>query len=88
MERNEVSLQEVRFYRVAMKGEWRTAKDLAKAAGIAERTGRAYALKFVKLGLFDQAEVWPAHHYRWSTLAGKRNKSYLQRLEQTSEIFK
>lgn len=89
-ERNEISAQEVAFFLAAsQRGEhqWSTAKELADASGIAPRTGRAYALKFVRLGLFDQAEVWPAHRYRWSELASKRNKAYLQRLEHAAYVF-
>lgn len=71
---------------MAAKG-WATARELATAAGIADRTGRAYALKFVKLGLFDLAEVSPAHRYRWSTMAAKRNRAYMQRLTRAAEVF-
>lgn len=88
VERNEISAHEVAFARVARKAaNWQTAKELAEQAGIAPRTGRAYALKFVRLGLFDQAEVWPAHRYRWSTMAAKRNRAYVQRLDQAAVIF-
>jgi hypothetical protein len=87
-ERNEISGQEVAFYRAALAAtDWSTAKTLADVAGIAHRSGRAYALKFVKLGLLDLAEVWPAHRYRWSKLAAKRNRAYVQRLEQAAEVF-
>lgn len=89
VERNEISEQEVRFYRAAKATtDWTTASDLARAAKIAPRTSRAYALKFVKLGLFDLAEVWPAHRYRWSSVAAKRNRSYVDRLARAADVFK
>lgn len=44
-------------------------------------------MKLVDLGLLDQAEVFPAHRYRLSSKADKRNKSYLQRLERAAEVF-
>jgi len=66
---------------------WKAARDLAKEAGVAERSGRLYALKFVRLGLADVAEVYPCHRYRYSEKAGKRNTVYLQRLDQAIDVF-
>lgn len=88
-ERNEVSVQEVRFYLAAKAAasRWSTAQALAVAAKIAPRTSRAYATKLVKLGLFDVAEVFPAHRYRLSDKASKRNAAYVQRLEGAAEVF-
>lgn len=88
MERNEVSLHEVKLF-VALKAkpEWRTSKDLAAEAGIADRTSRAHLVKMVKLGLVDVAEVFPAHRYKLSEMAGKRNAAYLNRLANACEIF-
>lgn len=65
MERNEVSLHEVKLF-LALKeagAAWST-KALAAAAGVAERTARAHMLKLVKLNIADLAEVFPAHRYR------------------------
>lgn len=87
-DRTEISEQEVAFFRIVRTSrDWMTASDIAKAAGIAPRTGRAYALKFVRLGMLDHAEVWPAHRYRWSGTAAKRNNTYIRRLEQADAIF-
>ena len=89
MERSEVSRQEVHFYLAASELErWCTAAELATQAKIATRTARAYAVKFVKLGLFDVAEVFPAHRYRWSAFAAKRNAAYLRRLTAAAEVFR
>lgn len=88
-ERSEISLHEVKAY-LALKSpgtSWLTAREIAKHAGIAERTARAHALKFVRLGLADQAELHPGHRYRLSDKAGKRNTAYVQRLEAACEIF-
>lgn len=89
MEKNEVSEHEVRFYLAAkeIKQEWATSKDLAEKANIAGRTARAYAKKYVSLGLFDVAEVFPAHRYRLSGMAKKRNAAYVGRLEKAVEVF-
>ena len=88
MERNEVSLHEVKVYLVLKKEPaWITSKDIAKKAGVADRTARAHALRLVQLGIIDQAEVFPAHRYRLSENASKRNIGYLQRLEKACEVF-
>jgi len=88
-ERNEVSVQEVRFYVAAKNAadRWATANELADKSKVAQRTARAFALKFVKLGLFDIAEVFPAHRYRLSSLAAKRNASYVRRLDEAVAVF-
>lgn len=88
-ERSEVSLHEVKIFR-KMKAEparWFTHKELAKDCGFSERTVRAHTLRFVKLGILDQAELFPAHRYRLSEKATRRNVAYVQRLEQADEIF-
>ena len=88
METSEVSLHLVKVY-MFLKGriDWVTSKDVAQGAHIAERTARHHLLKLVRLGIVDQAEVFPAHRYHLSRLAEKRNKSFVQRLEQAKEIF-
>ncbi len=86
MERNEVSLHEVKVYLTLGCG-WVTAKEVAAKATVAERTARAHLLKLVRLGIAEQAEVFPAHRYRMAEKAGKRNGGYVQRLEQAREIF-
>jgi len=89
MERNEVSAHEVRVY-LAFAGEpqrWFSSAEMATAAGVAGRTARAHALKLVKLGIVDQAEVFPAHRYRLSTKAAKRNRGYVDRLAAAAEVL-
>lgn len=89
METSEISLHQVRIYRfVAQHKGWITAKEIAGGANVGDRTARSHALRFVRLGIFDQAEVFPAHRYRLSELAGKRNKAFLQRLDEAAEILK
>lgn len=88
MERNEISIHEARAYLAFRTAEgWMTSKDLAARAGIAPRTARLHALRFVQLGIVDQAEVFPGHRYRLSPNARNRNLAYLQRLEQACDIF-
>lgn len=65
-----------------------TANDIAAAtSGIAARTVRAHLVRLVNLGLVDQAEVFPAHRYRLSDKAEKRNKAYLLRLLGAFDVF-
>jgi hypothetical protein len=89
MERNEISHHECRFFVVLKKNKdkWMSHKELATEAKISERTARAYTLKFVKLGLLDVAEVFPAHRYRYAEKASKRNTGYVDRLERVCEVF-
>jgi hypothetical protein len=88
MEGNEVSIHLVKVY-LYLKTHpgWHTSRKIAAGAAVAERTARAHALRLVQTGLVDQAEVFPAHQYRFSTLAPQRNRTFLQRLEQAKEIF-
>lgn len=88
-ERSEISLHEVKLFR-AMKADptkWFTNQELAAVCEFSERTVRAHTLRFVKLGLLDQAEVFPSHRFRFSQKAKRRNIAYLQRLEQADEVF-
>ncbi len=89
-ERNEVSIHEVKVFRVLADAEkvWLSNKDIAdRIEGVMPRTVRAHTLKLVKLGLLDQAEVFPGHKYRLAVTAIKRNRAYLQRIAQAAEIF-
>jgi DNA-binding CsgD family transcriptional regulator len=89
MEKNEVSIHEAKlFVALAKNGtEWRTSKELAKVAGLNERTARAHCYKLAKLGLVDTAEVFPAHRYRMADKADKRNGGYVRRLRAACEVF-
>lgn len=90
MERNEISRQEVEVFRalIIQSGIWQTNAEIANAcSGVAPRTVRAMTLKFVKLGIVDQAEVFPAHRFRLSIKADKRNRGYVDRLRRTAEVF-
>ncbi len=90
MERNEISLHEVKIYNAlrANKERWLTNSEVAGIVkDVALRTVRAHTLKLVKLGLIDQAEVFPAHRYRWSEKGEKRNMAYALRLEAACGVF-
>ena len=89
MEKNEVSRHEVAVYRTLAENrdDWMTSAEIASASGVAPRTARAHALKLVRLGLLDQAEVFPAHRYRLSEYASKRNRGYADRIARAADAF-
>jgi len=88
MESAEISEHLVRVYEYVKEGkQWVTTAGIADCAGVAPRTARAHALKLVQAGIFDQMELYPGHRYNLSPKADKRNKGFLQRLEQALRII-
>lgn len=88
MERNEISRHEVLVYLALADGGWMTNRQIAeRVSGVAPRTVRAHTLKLVQLGLVEQAEIFPGHHYRLSDHAAQRNRGYFDRLERAIEIL-
>lgn len=88
MENNEVSTHEVRVVAaVRNKGGWMTSREIASAAKVSDRTARHHALRLVKLGIFDQAEVFPGHRYRFADKADKRNAAYMNRLAAAADAL-
>lgn len=90
VERNEISRHEVEVFRVLLlhRTAWKTNRELAADCDrVAYRTVRATTHKLVKLGLLDQAEVFPAHKFKLAEKAEKRNRGYFDRLKQAGEVF-
>ena len=87
MEKNEISLHQLTIWLAAQDGKWFTNKEMAERSSIKLRTVHHHCLNLVKLGLFDQAEVFPSHRYRVSEFATKRNVSYVTRLDKAKEVF-
>lgn len=88
MERAEISEHEVRIFQFVRTAQrWVTNKEIASGAHVSRRTASGHTLHLVKLGIFDQAEVFPGHRFRLSIQAEKRNKAYLLRLLQAEEVF-
>jgi DNA-binding CsgD family transcriptional regulator len=87
MEKNEVSLHQLKIWIASQDGSWFTNKEMSEKSGIKLRTVHHHCLNLVKLGLFDQAEVFPSHRYRLSEFASKRNTSYVNRLNSAKEVF-
>jgi DNA-binding IclR family transcriptional regulator len=89
MEHNEISEHQARIFRFMQQhNDWLTSQQVAQGAGVAGRTARQHLLRLVRLGLLDQAEVFPGHRYRLSSKADKRNVAYLKRLETACEVFR
>jgi FixJ family two-component response regulator len=87
-ETNEVSEHEAKIFSfVKSQGHWVTSKHIAHATQVTERTVQNHVKRLVQLGIFDLAEVFPAHRFRVSEKASKRNIAYLQRLEFACEVF-
>lgn len=90
MERSEISVHEVKVY-LALKAQpekWLSNAEVSTAVkDVSPRTIRAHTLRLVNLGILDQAEIFPAHKYRLSAKAAKRNSAYVLRLTQTAEIM-
>lgn len=88
-EKGEISIHEVKIYRAftSASQSWLTNKDIATSTKVGERTVRMHTLRHVQLGILDLAEVFPAHRFRLSQMADKRNRAYLQRLENACEVF-
>ena len=86
-ERNEISAHEIAVFK-ALGPEWATSTEVhAMTTGVAPRTVRAHLHRLVLLGIADQAKVFPAHHYRLSEFAEKRNLAYLTRLRNAAIVF-
>lgn len=88
MEQAEISVHQVRIYRSLVSTKrWMTTKEVAAVAAVSLRNASLHLSRFVKLGICDQAEVYPGHRYRLSEKADKRNIAYMQRLRQAEEAL-
>ena len=91
MERSEISRHEVEIVRVLSghQGKWLSNAEIGGQLQIkvSPRTIRATTLKLVKIGILDQAEVFPAHRYRLSGFAANRDRGYWDRVNRAAEVF-
>lgn len=90
MERNEISIHEVKIYKAlaANADRWVTNQEVVETIDhVAPRTVRQTTKKLVELGLVEQAEVFPAHRFKLSEHAAQRNKGYLDRLNRAADVF-
>lgn len=91
MEKSEISEHQLRVFQYVVEANrWLTNHQIIEGlAGenIAPRTIRQHTKHLVDLGIFDQAEVFPSHAYRFSEKAKQRNGGYLLRLQKAQEVF-
>lgn len=90
-ERSEISRHELLIYKafVDNKDKWLTNQGIAEmlTGSVAIRTVRLHTLRLVKLGILDLAEVFPAHRFKASIKAHRRNLNYVTRLKKALEVF-
>jgi hypothetical protein len=87
MEGVEISAHQIRAYRaLAGADRWLTSGEIALGAGIAERTAREVARKFVEYGLAEVRRGFPANLYRL-VRETPRDHEYLARLRETDEAM-
>lgn len=88
MERGEISVHQVKIFQFVQSAKaWVDNQQIAAATGVSARTARLHSKGLSDLGLFDQAEVFPGHRYRFSEFAEKRNKAYMQRITEAAIVF-
>lgn len=88
METSEISLHQLRIFEcVRNAGGWVGIKDIVIATNSARKTVDNHCRRFVKLGVFDLAEVWPGHRFRVAETAEKRNAAIMERLRKAREVF-
>ena len=86
-ETSEISEHLVRIIDFVKTSEWCSNSEIANGANVAYRTARLHTFNMVKLGLFDQADVFPGHRYRYSEQADKRNRALVTRIDQAREVL-
>jgi hypothetical protein len=88
MEKGEISTHEVKvvdFVKGAKR--WVTGKEIVEGTGVKYRTVNNHCNRLIGMGIFDLAEVFPHHRYRYSEKADKRNKAYVLRLANAREAL-
>jgi hypothetical protein len=66
--------------------QWLTNDDIAKESGVKVRTARQYTFRYVKRGLLERAETFPAYRYRLKGDSAELT-AYQQRIEAAIEAF-
>lgn len=90
MERNEVSLHEVRVFRffIDNPGGWFSNREITGATeSVSARTVRLHTQRLAALGLLDAEEVFPGRRFRLATPATQRSRGYLDRLRTAAEVL-
>lgn len=84
----QISLHEIRVYEaVKSAGGWMTAREIAVAADVADRTARHHAAKLSDLGVFEIAKVFGGYRYRIASSATDASRVHVSELEAAKRIF-
>jgi hypothetical protein len=96
MESIQISAQQARVFSllkaVALESNspaqcWLTNREIElRLKDVNLRTIRLHTSKLAKLGVFEEAVVFPAHKYRVSDKAQQLNPSYLARLAEAAKL--
>jgi hypothetical protein len=90
MERSEISQYQIAIY-FAFKNrpdQWMSNADVAAVAdGITPRTVRAHTHRLAKLGVLDEATVFPANRYRLAVRRNEDAEEHCQRLERAAHVL-
>lgn len=90
MERAEISRHEVAVYNCFRDrpAQWMTNDEAHEiTVGVAKRTIRLHTKRLLDLGILDRMELFPAHKFKLSDKASKRNAAYLARLQAAAVVF-
>lgn len=90
MNTQEISIHQIKVFLCLKQHnkQWLTVADVAKETAVARRTSSEHLLRFVKLGVVDQAEVFPGHRFRLSrTARSTQQRHYLRRLNVAVGVF-
>ena len=89
MESIRISVHEAKIF-AALKSTdqcWLTNQEIsARIKDVQLRTIRLHTNKLAKLGLLEQAELFPGYKYRVSDKAQQRNPKYLVRLAEAAKL--
>lgn len=84
---HEVAVYRALAYRALTSARsWLSSAELAARAGVVPRTARHHALRLVRLGIVEQAAVFPGHRYRLAE-EGVGDTAYLARLLHAAEVL-
>ncbi len=84
----QISLHEIRVYEAVRRHTgWLTAREIAVAADVADRTSRHHAGRLGEAGVFEVGKVFGGYRYRIASHQTDGGKLHLAALEEAKRIF-
>jgi predicted DNA-binding transcriptional regulator len=84
----QISEHEIRVYEAAKaSNRWLTAREIAVAADVADRTARTHAAALVTIGVFEVSKVFGGYRYRLKPAFEATASDYLARLEAAKKVL-